>query len=476
MDAEVTFLRPTIGDKSEVVELRAKVAELQDRLRMLDPGIKRKYRASSLPPDVAERVDDFAETMGGWFWETDEENRFTYMSPNVENFTGLPPEWHYGKRREDLGCPDSLTEAEWGAHLSQINRRMPFDNFVFRRIGLDGGNWLRTSGVPIFDSNGKFLGHRGTAADVSTLVAAQETATRLNSVIEEKNHIFEAALSTIPDGVQVVNRELELIAWNDQLFTVLDLDKKAILTSAHPGRAIRYALAERGEFGPGNVDELVAAREAVARAQVPIEFERKQVTGKWIECRGSPIIGGSYLAVYRDISESRAMYERLEAQASTDCLTGVANRRSFMQDAVLEFERARRTGRPLTFFLLDIDHFKRVNDTYGHTVGDQTLQRIVAVCERVLRRPDRLARFGGEEFVVMLPETDNEGAAIVAERLRHALAREVIRAGTADFSVTTSIGVAAMGQRHDNAQDVIAEADLALYAAKGGGRNKVVCA
>jgi diguanylate cyclase (GGDEF)-like protein len=162
-----------------------------------------------------------------------------------------------------------------------------------------------------------------------------------------------------------------------------------------------------------------------------------------------------------------ASNRRLEELSRTDDLTGVGNRRSFDAELVSRFEHALRYGRPLTLVMIDIDHFKEVNDTFGHQAGDEVLQRIARVLQRSTRQSDFVARFGGEEFVVLLPETPLLEGLRVAEKIRAAVAAENF-----PTHVTVSAGVAAM--RHIDFPDaLIAAADAALYKAKESGRNRV---
>src|SRR5262249_5609226 len=135
-----------------------------------------------------------------------------------------------------------------------------------------------------------------------------------------------------------------------------------------------------------------------------------------------------------------------------------------------------RYGRPLALALIDLDHFKQINDTHGHGVGDAVIRSAVRACLASLRAIDRMGRIGGEEFAVLLPETNREGAAIVAERLRAAVAALAVEIeGATPIATTASVGVAALGEGDATRIDaLIARADRALYAAKRGGRNRVV--
>jgi diguanylate cyclase (GGDEF)-like protein len=170
----------------------------------------------------------------------------------------------------------------------------------------------------------------------------------------------------------------------------------------------------------------------------------------------------------------RQREEELHRLAVSDPLTGLANRRQFHEVGAAEWSRARRHGRPLALLMMDVDHFKAINDTYGHAVGDETLKLLVATGRMALRDCDLFARIGGEEFAVILPETDAVAALAVAERLRLATAQMVVQSGRGAFSVTISIGLAFQTSGDASLADLVKRADEALYAAKHGGRNRVV--
>lgn len=173
--------------------------------------------------------------------------------------------------------------------------------------------------------------------------------------------------------------------------------------------------------------------------------------------------------------------ERLKYIGLTDAITGVHNRRYFEQRLREETGRALRQGHALSCLLLDVDHFKRVNDTYGHPVGDRVLREVAGRIKVQLRLSDAMARYGGEEFAVLLAETDEEVALAVAERIRRGIASQSFRFSESDtLSVTISIGSATLCAGHSGEdierimEKLIAGADRALYRAKDGGRNCVV--
>jgi diguanylate cyclase (GGDEF)-like protein len=168
--------------------------------------------------------------------------------------------------------------------------------------------------------------------------------------------------------------------------------------------------------------------------------------------------------------ELEAANRALDLQARTDALTGLLNRRGFETQMAFALALSRRSGRPLSLITIDVDHFKRVNDTYGHEAGDEVLRRLARTLEVRLRNSDVVARLGGEEFVALLPDTDLAGAQAIAQSLVAAMA------GQQDPVVgliTVSAGVASMRSLQDNGTDLLRRGDAALYEAKGQGRNRV---
>jgi diguanylate cyclase (GGDEF)-like protein len=164
----------------------------------------------------------------------------------------------------------------------------------------------------------------------------------------------------------------------------------------------------------------------------------------------------------------------LKARAFTDSLTGVMTRRAFDEQAVREMARAKRYNESLSCALIDIDHFKSINDAYGHGIGDLTLKRIAATCASEIRTCDYIGRIGGEEFALLLPETVLATAIDVAERLRRTVEATAIEVSGGTIRVTVSIGVAA-SDRQDDTKALIKRTDMALYDAKKYGRNRVSC-
>jgi two-component system cell cycle response regulator len=176
------------------------------------------------------------------------------------------------------------------------------------------------------------------------------------------------------------------------------------------------------------------------------------------------------------VESTMADNARLEQLAQTDPLTQLLNRRALTERITAEMERALRYDSTLALLLIDLDHFKKVNDTYGHLVGDDVLRDVAALLGHTIRTMDIVARYGGEEFLVLLPETDEQGAAAFAERIREAVEGHAFVSGHdgVTLSLTASVGVAVFpAARIESVEDLFVRADAALYRAKADGRNRV---
>lgn len=172
--------------------------------------------------------------------------------------------------------------------------------------------------------------------------------------------------------------------------------------------------------------------------------------------------------------EIETLYQEVERLSRIDPLTELYNRRSFSTDALRLFQLAIRHQKKLSCAMLDIDFFKRVNDNYGHDCGDKILIAVAKACNNQIRKTDLLARFGGEEFCFLFPETDLNSATLLAERIRLAISKLEFDSDKKRFSITVSIGVSELLDSNDNVEKMLKRSDDSLYRAKENGRNRVV--
>jgi diguanylate cyclase (GGDEF)-like protein/PAS domain S-box-containing protein len=178
------------------------------------------------------------------------------------------------------------------------------------------------------------------------------------------------------------------------------------------------------------------------------------------------------LDLEREIESRKALEKQLRYLATHDELSGMPNRRYFIEVAEKELSRSKRYKHPLSLMLADFDHFKDVNDTHGHAAGDEVIQGFGELCRSILREQDMAARIGGEEFVIMLPETPLEGARELAKRLRHALSKMSVKAAGHEIVMTMSVGLTQAEPGESSIEVMMDRADKALYQSKDAGRNR----
>jgi len=337
----------------------------------------------------------------------------------------------------------------------------------------------------------------GRAAQLEISVEAERRKRELAESLRDMSH----ALSSSLDLDEVLSRLL------DGVTAIIPCDRAAVFLADEQGYllAVERAQRRRGELRLSRgdcplLDEVVGQRVPFVVPDTTrerrIDHQRlERYLHTWI---GVPLIThdrvagaltleravGTYTAEDADIAyafagqagiaiENARLFGEVQRMAVIDSLTGILNRRHFFELAEREVKRARRSGRPLCAIMADVDHFKRVNDDHGHLVGDQVLEEIARRCKESIRGEDLLGRFGGEEFVLLLPEAPLEvAAANVAERLRREVAGVPIATNRGELKLTISLGVAELGPGEDLAA-LLERADGALYAAKQGGRDRV---
>ncbi|OGB28338.1 MAG: hypothetical protein A3F78_21145 [Burkholderiales bacterium RIFCSPLOWO2_12_FULL_61_40] len=286
----------------------------------------------------------------------------------------------------------------------------------------------------------------------------------------EKEKIFsDALIESIPGAFYVLDMEGSFYRWNNYLNRLTGLSDRALkqrplLLSIHEEDRPLAAATIKEAFDNG-----------YAQAELHVLTKDRGIRLFFMTARRFQVGRDTYLVgVGTDTTEWLAKMKSLEHQAWTDPLTQVANRSHFLDMARQEFARCRRYAHPVSLWMIDIDHFKTVNDTYGHHAGDIALQSLVSTSQQTLRDWDILGRIGGEEFAVLLPETGAERAMLVAERLRQAVAASRIDVGDgASVVLTISIGIATVVDDDVDLETLLDRADQALYEAKRTGRDKV---
>lgn len=285
---------------------------------------------------------------------------------------------------------------------------------------------------------------------------------------------YKAALDQAPVAMLIANRGGRIEYVNDAFLANVGYERVELI-----GRSPRFLCAGRGCGGVFRDLWQTIVAGAVWRGE--ILGRRKDGSECWEKVSVSPLRDASlrisrFVAVCEDMTEHKRREEGLHQLARLDPLTGVSNRRHLMERARHEWGRADRFGLPLALIMLDIDHFKRVNDEYGHAVGDRAICAVATICEDCMREIDIVGRYGGEEFVIVLPGTDLDGARKLGRRLRKRIAETILHDEKGrPFTLTVSLGIAQLG-RDATLDRLLALADAALYRAKRAGRNRVAAA
>lgn len=319
----------------------------------------------------------------------------------------------------------------------------------------------------------------------------ERLVSKLKNKVEESERarlFLDSVMESIGDGLVVIDRNYMILHANSAAAATIGLEKAEII-----GKKCYETI--HGNTSPCQDAEVVCPMHEVfgkgRTSQVLHKHIDSSGTEQYIDITASPIkdADGRIIAMvetYRNLMQRQTDDElinlvkkfneaqvRLKQMAITDDLTGLRNRRYIMERLEEEFQRAKRTGRPLSLVMLDIDHFKDINDAHGHLFGDSVLKTIASRIRDCLRRHDIVGRVGGEEFLVISPDSGVEEAVLVAERIRRVVHSKAIGDGDIEVSVTLSAGVTIAGSEDKSADRVFFRADTALYKAKQEGRNRV---
>jgi diguanylate cyclase (GGDEF)-like protein/PAS domain S-box-containing protein len=367
-----------------------------------------------------------------------------------------------------------LTHASYHANspLDSVNRKYSFRQagdlplYVFAGVAEDGylAEWRQHAweygfGLIVFSMVLIGLGQRQRRAEDALL----KSEDRFRSALE---HAPIGMALASPDGkfVQVNRAFCDIVGYAPE--ALLNLSFEAITHPDDVAKDIAYLKRmETGEIGSYEIEKRYLHKDGrIVWVQNTVSIARDE-TGTQQQI----------IQQVQDITERKEPAQRLEHEARTDCLTGLSNRRHFLELASQELVRVRRYRSPLTLAMLDVDHFKTINDTYGHEIGDKVLMELADICCRALREPDVVGRIGGEEFAILFPQTTGDQAYEIAERLRVAIAaaKVPIERGL-PVHFTVSLGITSFAESDTNIDMLLSRADKALYEAKHKGRNRVV--
>jgi diguanylate cyclase (GGDEF)-like protein/PAS domain S-box-containing protein len=375
---------------------------------------------------------------------------------------GKTPEQMTGIRIQDLMGDELFAKNEPYIRGALRGERQHFERVLTKADGSIGYTWAHY--IPDLDDNG-VRGFFVLVADITELkhaeIALSASEWKLKTIVE-----------TEPECVKVLAADGTLQQMNRAGLDMIEADSES--------QVIGHALTDivMPEYRAAFLD----LNERVNRGESgTLEFEIIGLKGthRWLDTHAVPMrdVSGKItglLGVTRDITARKKTEQALEQLAQTDFLTNLANRRHFMVLAEQELARTLRYGGALSVLMMDIDHFKKINDTYGHKTGDLVLRRFAELSRQTLRGIDVIGRVGGEEFAVVLPQTDTEHALEVADRLRQSIDdAEVVLDQGLPLRFTVSIGVATLAGASSNIDTLLSQADQGLYQAKNTGRNKV---
>lgn len=447
--AKVAVFAELYRQRKRIEQQAARLVEAErkeNELRMIELRLAGERRYRSL-----------AEAVPNIIWTAGADGQIDYFNQRWYEYTGVSAERAAGSWRQSIH-PDDLgaCEERWrqtlhsgGTFLAECRLRAADGAF----------RWHLARAVPERGSGGQVASWFGTFTDI-------DDQKRTEAVLAE----FKGTLDAVLDAVMIIAPDTwRFLYVNHGATALLGYSEQELLHM----RPFEFMLDQDEQ----RFRDLIAPLQQDTKSAINVETRCRRKDGREIPAEFSfqivHVNGDHIVSIARDITERKELESKLEHEAHTDALTGCANRRWFLELAGHEVARARRHGEEVALLMLDLDRFKSVNDRYGHPVGDLALKKVAEVCRKELRKEDAVGRLGGEEFAILLPETDTQGAMEIGERVRQAVATsEIPLEDEPPLRVTTSIGATVL-RPEDDVAALLGRADKALYAAKEAGRNRV---
>jgi len=402
-------------------------------------------------------------TLGAYIYTKDMQGRYTYANQAVLQL--------FNKALEEVvGFDDTqFFDLDISSHIIKNDNQVMQTATV---INAEEINYIKSSGEqriyhtvksPLFDDDGRVYGMCGISTDITT-------EKRLRDLNHEQKQLLDTVLNNIPAYVYIKDEERRFLYANSKVSSLFERPVNDIIgqleTAILPKDiAAHFHESDAKVFKTKSIQRIEeTATDSVGNTshylsvKAPITINNK-----------SALIGFS-----TDVTELYELKEQFRQQANTDYLTNLYNRRYFIEQAERELTRSQRHALSLTVLSIDIDHFKHINDNYGHTFGDKILIDVSQVLLRGTRQEDIVARIGGEEFAIMLPNTTQSKGTLLAERIRKRLQDHDFSATTDDLKVTVSIGITVLSDTDSCFDELLLRVDKALYKAKNKGRNQVV--
>ncbi|WP_031482962.1 sensor domain-containing diguanylate cyclase [Maridesulfovibrio frigidus] len=413
------------------------------------------------------RFMDITDAAGEFIWETGPDGSFVFVTGRAEDVLGYSAEELVGRSPFDFVDEESSWEVR-KEFLDAAQEGKSFRALEFKFVNRDGRRlWLEFNGIPVLDSEGNVTGFRGATSDVTMQKKALQD-------LQDREDMLQSISDSVQDALILMDDKGLVHFWNPAAEIIFGFSSEEML-----GKDLRSCV-----WLEDNVDDPVELHEEGedlkslfnSYGSFTVNVRRKDGSVFPAEVLLSPLKRDEMwwvVGTIRDVTERKEAEDALRKLATTDPLTGLSNRRFFMERSEEEVEKALRYKRSLSLLMVDIDFFKNVNDTYGHDAGDDVLKALSAVGLKVLRNVDVFGRIGGEEFSILLPDTTLAGAELVAERLRGEIEATSMKTRSGDLSITVSVGVTTFSENLCTLEHLLKAADLGLYAAKDAGRNQV---
>ncbi|WP_304083921.1 diguanylate cyclase [Maridesulfovibrio ferrireducens] len=426
-----------------------------------------KDSISNALKESEKRFLDITDAAGEFIWETGPDGSFIFVTGRAENILGYSAEELVGRSPFDFVDEDSSWEVR-KEFLDAAQEGRNFNSLVSKFVNRDGHKlWLEFNGVPVMDEAGNVTGFRGATSDITAQRKALQD-------LQDREDMLQSISDSVQDALILMDDKGLVHFWNPAAEKIFGFSSAEMM-----GKDLRACV-----WLEDNVDGLEVSHEEKegqsrlfsSYGSFTVNVRRKDGNVFPAEVLLSPLRRDDswwVVGTIRDVTERKEAEDALRKLATTDPLTGLSNRRFFMERSEEELEKARRYNRSLSLLMLDIDFFKKVNDTYGHDAGDDVLKALSVVGLKVLRNVDVFGRIGGEEFSILLPDTDIDGAVLVAERIRNEIEQAKMQTRSGALTITVSIGVATVNEQICTLEHLLKAADLGLYAAKDAGRNLV---
>ena len=321
--------------------------------------------------------------------------------------------------------------------------------------------------MPYWSTNGEVIGYVALAVDVTAQTRAEEEL----AISEQR---LSDAIEAIPDAFAYYDKDDVLRVFNAQYRALYALSQDLIYVGAKFEDIIRTGV-ERGQYKDaiGREEEWLAHRFA-EHANPTTALEQQLDDGRWVRIEERKTRDGGTVGVRIDVTQLKQREQELKHLSVTDHLTGISNRRMLLSELQTAHGKVQSESGTYSLLMIDVDHFKKVNDTYGHAMGDEVLKRLTQLIKGELRPHDHICRYGGEEFAVLLPDTSIGGAFSTAERIRTSAKSQRIEADGNSIQISISVGATQIDSRDENYDTALARADSALYQAKELGRDRVI--